>query len=666
MHNVPVQKWYPVDSSLASADRDSRTRSPHVFDDDIKLGPDDSASQIGKRQRITICQSPRQVSAASRTSLRPSTRASSTCNDQNTCSTSGQNSIRSSRQLPGTAWVPSKRARIRYSWQSLQGDEPNRPRIHVVKIVSSTVTASAGLPVGEALGFTISPAGRRIACYNSARLFVLQTTALPVNIPQELALNRRPLAVDVNDDGNVLAVLADSYTVNVYRLGNSSSHLIKTVKTDFACHHVALSPTGALVAVAYDVGVEIFSLDDSAVDTDRRATRTPKLDKLVFSSNSASLLGTTTERDTCATITISVAVFPANSSGTPTSAELKAAWCTSFLDPLTIDSTSHATYMPDNTKSDVDRLFAWTDSKNTFGIMSVDMLQYSKADFPLNVYPSLSTIGGLGAAVHSVPTVDEYGSAVAMVVNERTIRVYVVPDVINADTNVRLEAHSVDHELDDDFGCPFTDLRWVHSHADLPAPSTRRVQGRLVVVSPGCNTPISVAHETIREPEGGRIIVFDFDPQYAGQLGLTYTLTLGKAPPRILYEPLVDVAEEIALARRRTVRQNIGSSAILHTLNVDRSPFARRTQCEQQDSTVQATSLPSALVSTIEPAKILFNVAEADELHAHSTANPDDLGAISQQPTDAQWHKRGHSEDSGLARLYLQPTEHQRYGNSID
>ncbi|KAK6392606.1 hypothetical protein LTR95_019617, partial [Oleoguttula sp. CCFEE 5521] len=143
-------------------------------------------------------------------------------------------SRRSSTYNPyNTTQIPFNKDRVRYSWQSMADDEPNRPRIHIIKLISNTATASAGFPQGEAFGFSLSSGGRRIAAYNSARLFVLQTAALPVGISQDYALKRRPLAVEIVDDGNTLAILADSHTVNIYDLSHHRLRRSRTVKLDF-------------------------------------------------------------------------------------------------------------------------------------------------------------------------------------------------------------------------------------------------------------------------------------------------------------------------------------------------------------------------------------------------------------------------------------------------
>ncbi|KAI5356557.1 putative WD40/YVTN repeat-like-containing domain superfamily [Septoria linicola] len=459
-----------------------------------------------------------------------------------------------------TTQIPYQKERVRYSWQSIQDDEPNRPRIHVIKLFSQTVTASAGFPTGEAFGFSISAGGRRIAAYNSARLYVLQTNALPVGISQDYVLKRRPVDVDLTDEGDTLAILADDHTINVYELGHELRRT-KTITLDFPTHHIALAQTGGLLAAAYEGGIEVFSLHPNALPADRRAVRSAKVDRIMFSEDGSTLLGTTTRINVSSTVTVSVPMFPARADGVPTHEELKEAWCSELLHPENIRNSSHATFMRENRKTCNEKVFAWNGLEDTFGILNLSDMHYGNSDFPVVISPPLSTCGGLGAAIHSCPSIDEHGNTVAMIVNDRTIRLYIVPTE-TGDELAPLEAHSIDHELDEGYGCPFSEARWVHSSASLPAPhgSMQQVRGRLIVTSPGGVTELGMSEESVDDVEGGRIILFDFDPQFAGQPGQTFSLTLGKSPPAPLDEEKKSINEQVNLVRRRTVNQSKSSA----------------------------------------------------------------------------------------------------------
>ena len=460
-----------------------------------------------------------------------------------------------------SSYVLQNRQRIRYSWQSHQDDGSNRPRIHIIKLISNTATASAGFPQGEAFGFSISPGGSQIAAYNSARLYVLQANALPMGISQDYALKRRPVAVELTDDGETLAILADGHTVNIYRFGPQWLQRVRTIKLDFPTNCIALAPTGGLLAAAFEGGVEIFSLDSSALPTDRRAVRAIKMDRLMFSDDGSTLLGTTTRINASSTIVVSVPVFPASQDGVPTHEELKEGWCSGLLHPENIRNSSHAMFMREDRKTSNERLFAWNGLVDTFGVLHISDLQYSKVGFPVLIDPPLSTCGGLGAAIHSCPAIDEEGDTVAMIVNDRTIRLYIVPSDVE-DNDGPIEAHSIDHELDEGYGCPFSELRWVRSSTMLSEPMPDQIQagGRLIVTSPGGLMDSRFQEDSVEDIEGGRIILLDFDPQYSGQPGQTFSLTLGKSSPQTLEEEKVDVAEAVALVRRRTVNQSKSSA----------------------------------------------------------------------------------------------------------
>ncbi|KAG9857903.1 hypothetical protein KCU94_g671, partial [Aureobasidium melanogenum] len=566
-------------------------------------------------------------------------------NDRPITPPSRSTSVRSSQpQTPAT--ISGNKERVRYSWQSIHEDEPNRPRIHIVKIVSNTATASAASPQGEALAFSLSPAGKRIAAYNSARLFVFQTAALPVNVSHEYALRRRPLAVEICDEANVLAVLVDEHTVNVYDLSRNNARRVRTVRTDLPTSTIALSSTGGLLAAAYEGGVEVFSLAPSALITDRRAVRAPKMDKLVFSQDDSILLGTTTRIFASSTLVVSVPIFPYNSSSQPSHQELQEAWCTGMLEPQNIKNSSHATFMREEGVMTNDKLFAWNGLEDTFGVLHTHDMVYNQVDFPVAISPPLSTCGGLGAAIHHCPSIDEHGKIVAMIVNDRTIRLYIVPQEAG-DATTKVEAHSIDHELDEEYGCPFTDLRWVHSRLNLPASahSPHQIRGRLVVTSPGSSVDAEKAELSVQDIEGGRIILFDFDPQFAGQPGQTFVFNVGKAPPVTLEEEKMEVADEIALVRRRTVtssRSNtlgkktpsLGRAATTisrrqdHSAYRDGSPVGSTQQLSLSNPPWRNRRISSSLVSlSADATRSLPDLLEASELAAESLEQPYSQGA---------------------------------------
>lgn len=566
-------------------------------------------------------------------------------NDRPTTPPTRPTSVPSSQpQAPAT--VSGNKERVRYSWQSIHEDEPNRPRIHIVKIVSNTATASAASPQGEALAFSLSPAGKRIAAYNSARLFIFQTAALPVNVSHEYALRRRPLAVEICDEANVIAVLVDEHTVNIYDLSRNNARRVRTVRTDLPTSTIALSCTGGLLAAAYEGGVEVFSLAPSALITDRRAVRAPKMDKLVFSQDDSTLLGTTTRIFASSTLVVSVPIFPADSSAQPSHQELQEAWCTGMLEPQNIKNSSHATFMRAEGAMTNDKLFAWNGLEDTFGVLHAHDMVYNQVDFPVAISPPLSTCGGLGAAIHHCPSIDEHGKIVAMIVNDRTIRLYIVP-LEAENTTTKVEAHSIDHELDEEYGCPFTDLRWVHSRLNLPASSQspHQIRGRLVVTSPGSSVDAEQAELSVQDVEGGRIILFDFDPQFAGQPGQTFVFHVGKAPPVTLEEEKMEVADEIALVRRRTVtstRSNtlgkktpsLGRAATTISRRQDNSayrdgsPAGSTQQLSLSNPPWRNRRISSSLVSlSADATRSLPDLLEASELAAESLEQPYSQGA---------------------------------------
>jgi len=293
-----------------------------------------------------------------------------------------------------------------------------------------------------------------------------------------------------------------------------------------------------------------------------------------------------------------------------------------------------------------DKLFAWNGLEDTFGVLNSHDMIYSQVDFPVAISPPLSTCGGLGAAIHHCPSIDEHGKIVAMIVNDRTVRLYLVPQQ-DEDATTKVEAHSIDHELDEEYGCPFTDLRWVHSRLNLPASSQspHQIRGRLVVTSPGSLVDAEQAELGVQDIEGGRIILFDFDPQFAGQPGQTFVFHVGKAPPVTLEEEKMDVADEIALVRRRTVtstRSNtlgnktpsLGRAATTVSRRQDNSayrngsPAGSTHQLTLNTSPWRGRRVSSSLISlSADATRSLPDLLEASELAAESLEQPYTQGA---------------------------------------
>jgi hypothetical protein len=358
-------------------------------------------------------------------------------------------------------------------------------------------------------------------------------------------------------------------------------------------------------------------------------------------------------------------VFPAAPNGVPTSEELKEAWCSELLHPENIRNSSHATFMRKNRDSCTDRLFAWNGIADTFGILNTTNLQYGHVDFPVVISPPLSTCGGLGAAIHSVPAIDEYGDTAAMVINDRTIRLYIVPHKA-ADGDVSVEAHSIDHELDAGYGCPFSDARWVYSDANASnsANNQAHVQGRLIVTSPGGVGDSGIPEESVQDVEGGRIIIFDFDSQFAGQPGQTFSLTLGNSPPQVLEEPEIDVAVEVALIRRRTVNQSRGGGLSQRAVSLGRAattgnPSRNGARSAGPETTPRrANSVMSAYPVQQDASHALPDLAEASEVNMPHAAMdehflntvPRSQASLQRAASNAQRHRFQALEERGHDR----------------
>jgi len=132
-----------------------------------------------------------------------------------------------------------------------------------------------------------------VLAYSSSRIHVLDVGVPEVKVIRELKILRRPASTTITDDGSLLAVLSTDLQVDLYDLTGGHPKHTKAVVLDHTPRTIALSPTGAVLACAYDSGVEVSSLDPGCISNDRRAVKCYAVDSLSFSSDGTQLLGTT-------------------------------------------------------------------------------------------------------------------------------------------------------------------------------------------------------------------------------------------------------------------------------------------------------------------------------------------------------------------------------------
>ena len=247
-----------------------------------------------------------------------------------------------------------------------------RPRETVISLVSTSISSSSA-PGGEAFHFSLSPKGHYVLAYSSSRIHVIDVTGPEVEVKRELKILRRPASTTITDDGSLLAVLSTDLQVDLYDLRGEHPKHTRAVVLDYTPRTITLSPTGAVLAAAYDSGVEVSSLDPSGLSTDRRAVKCYAVDSLSFSRDGTQLLGTTMQSRNPSTVILTAPYYDPGGSLPEESAS--ALWTTSILFPNGSRDCSHAVLLPSSSEGEASWTFTYDRVFETFRAVRIDDLR---------------------------------------------------------------------------------------------------------------------------------------------------------------------------------------------------------------------------------------------------------------------------------------------------
>lgn len=480
-----------------------------------------------------------------------------------------------------------------------------RPRETIINLVSTSISSSSA-PGGEAFHFSLSPRGHYVLAYSSSRIHVLDVTGPDVIVKHELKILRRPVSTTITDDGSLLAVLSTDLQVNLYDLTGEHPTRTKAVELDYRPRTIALSPTGSVLAAAYDAGVEVSSLDPDFARTERRAVKCYAADCLSFSKNGTQLLGTTTQSQNPSTVVLTA---PYYDPGNLPEENVSTLWTTSILFPNGSRDCSHATLLPSPTANEASWTFTYDRVFETFRAVRIDDLRNGTTYFTGPTSNSLSKL-----LPSTLPTASETGDLVSAGF-QGSIWLYGVPEDLEAlpamssstESNVGSEPSTPSHMLRRRSSAP--SMRSIDRQNSIRTPQwkllcdrTRNtfVEGRkissldrvsamtwvndkytsfhkerLVSVAPGVTSQLTQTEDDGMNPvDGGRISILDFDYSLNDGDKRLITIEVGAEEPDVLEEEHRDLDTEVALVRKRTVAQKHGtrSSMARSVTTIARSP----------------------------------------------------------------------------------------------
>lgn len=430
--------------------------------------------------------------------------------------------------------------------------------------------------------------------YSSSRLHVIDVTELEVSVKREFKILRRPASATITDDGLLLAVLSTDLQVDLYDLSMQPPKHTRAVALDHTPRTIALSPSGSVLAAAYDSGVEVSSLNPSNVSTERRAVKCYAVDSLSFSRDGTQLLGSTIQSRSPSTVVLTAPYY--DPGGSLPEDSISALWTTSILFPNGSRDCSHAVLLP-SPDGEARWTFTYDRVFETFRAVRIDDLRNGTTYFtgPIADASSVSKL-----LPSTLPTASDSGDLVAAGF-QSAIWLYGVPEDLEAmptinrdgsistmDTEISTPASSTGRRnsapslrsgsrqsisrvpqwqlLCDRLRNTFVEGRKIGTLDRVSAlawvdPSSTTFHGeRLVGVAPGVAEPCATIEEDGMAPvDGGRIGLLDFDYSPNNGKRSLITIEVGMSEPEVLEEEHRDLDTEVALVRRRTVAQRRGN-----------------------------------------------------------------------------------------------------------
>lgn len=471
-----------------------------------------------------------------------------------------------------------------------------RPRETVISLVSTSISSSSA-PGGEAFHFSLSPKGHFVLAYSSSRIHVIDVTGPEVEVKRELKILRRPASTTITDDGSLLAVLSTDLQVDLYDLTGEHPKHTRAVALDYTPRTIALSPTGSVLAAAYDSGVEVSSLDPSGLSTDRRAVKCYAVDSLSFSADGTQLLGSTIQSRNPSTVVLTAPYY--DPGGSSPEESVSALWTTSILFPNGSRDCSHAVLLPSSSEEEASWTFTYDRVFETFRAVRIEDLRNGTTYFTGPIADSASVTKLLPS---TLPAAAESGDLVASGF-QGAIWLYGVPEdlealpIVRDDDNSNTESgvstpssqlgrrnsapslRSVNRPresiinrtpqwqlLCDRLRNTFVEGRMIGSLDRVSAmkwvdaPSRSSNVERLVAVAPGVGGQSPINEDDSMNPvDGGRISILDFDYTPNDGKKTILTIEVGMNEPEVLEEEHRDLDTEVAIVRRRTVAQRRGN-----------------------------------------------------------------------------------------------------------
>lgn len=535
------------------------------------------------------------------------------------------------------------------------------PSLALLALVSNSASSSA-LP--DRFDVNVSRKGGFVAVYSASHLWLIKTEALPRLFARTLQVKRRPIAVDVTEDGCLLAVLSRPLQVDLYEIHGRQAHdqMITKRRTISLVHEatsVVISPDARILITGNKFGIEVVAIGPQAPETARRTLSAPAGDGLEFSDDGRTLLitGYARKSDGSALFVLpGLYDGPLTEEGEPIPQPPEAAWTGSVLFPESARTARQATLLPDADTGTFSELFAFNAEEDSWGIYDIacqrftprkmflpDHQPWTRSDFLDDAMPAVSPNADLAAValrmrgttniwVYDVPGWDYKPSSNSKALLDAPIKPCFCIPIPKDDATTLQEICA---------------LRWLRLNAHVQ---------RLVAV--GNSTVLPGKNDVPDAPlvSKGLLVILDFDKRKpAGSpipapVKIEYDLD-PLCPGERLPEGSIPFDREVELVRTRTMAQHgaqdqdaalarrssrLGSTPVHHTRTTPLRP-PQRPRLAPEDSEEltpeEAQAMFEAPYDNQQP-RSHMSLARAATVAAASPANRQHLRALPSRPLE--------------------------------
>ncbi|CAG5165623.1 uncharacterized protein ALTATR162_LOCUS6816 [Alternaria atra] len=540
------------------------------------------------------------------------------------------------------------------------------PSLSLLELVSNTASSSA-LP--DSFDVNVSRKGGYVAVYSASNLFLIKTVQLPRLWARTLQVKRKPVAIDITEDGFLLAVLSRPSQVDLYEIHGEGDNQIKKRRTIMLVHEassIVISPDARILITGNKFGIEVIAIGPEVSETTRRTLSGPAGDALEFSDDGRTLLitGYARKSDGSALFVLpGLYDGPLTEEGEPIPQPPEAAWTGSVLFPETARIARQATLLPDADTGTFNELFAFNAEEDSWGIYDIACQRFTQRKMFLPDHARWTRSEFVDDAMPAVSPNADLAAVALRMRGTTNIWIYEVPGWEYKPS----EKTKLDAPIQPCFCVPIPNdnagtlqeicvLRWVRLSANVQ---------RLVAV--GNSSILPDENDVPGAPLGskGVLIILDFDK----------TKPLGSAPPtplkteydldplcpgEMLPEGSIDFDREVELVRTRTMAQRraqdrndivarrpsrIGTTPVQRSLTTA-NPNASRPRLPSDDSEEltpeEAQAMFEAPYDNQQP-RSQMSLARAATVAAISPANRQHLRALPFRPLEYR-RADGHRE----------------------